>query len=149
MDLLGIGVLIIGIVFAVVAIFLIRTLNNLANVLHGVNKTVDTLPDHLEGVMTQTSDILHTSQSTLSDVNDKLQALSPLFYIVGDVGDSSRKLTSSLADATRSMKKRTSIGEKTINEKDLSGLYGALAFGYYLNQRKKALKQAKPESQSA
>ncbi|WP_101841875.1 DUF948 domain-containing protein [Halobacillus sp. Marseille-P3879] len=142
MDFLGIGVFIIGIVFAIVSIFLMKTLNNLANVLNGVDKTVEKLPEQLDQVMTQTSDVLHTSNDTLADVNEKIKALSPLFYIVGDIGESSRKLTSSLVDVTASMKKNTENGETKVKEKDVSGLYGAVALGYYLTQRRKALKEA-------
>ncbi|MFG6146763.1 DUF948 domain-containing protein [Halobacillus sp. B23F22_1] len=149
MDYLGIGVLIIGIVFAIVSIFLIKTLNNLANVLKGVDKTVVKLPDQLDQVMSQTSDVLNTSNDTLADVNEKIKALSPLFYIVGDIGESSRKLTSSLVDATASMKKNTSSGETKVKEKDVSGLYGAVALGYYLTQRRKALKEAAAGSKAS
>ncbi|MCP3032203.1 DUF948 domain-containing protein [Halobacillus sp. A1] len=142
MDYLGIGVLIIGIVFAIVSIFLIKTLNNLANVLKGVDRTVEKLPDQLDGVMSQTTDVLHTSNDTLADVNEKIKALSPLFYMVGDIGESSRKLTSSLVDVTKSMKQNTSTGETKVKERDVSGLYGAVALGYYLTQKRKALKEA-------
>ncbi|MFC7063054.1 DUF948 domain-containing protein [Halobacillus seohaensis] len=142
MDYLGIGVLIIGIAFAVLSIFLMKTLNNLANVLKGVDRTVEKLPEQLDGVMSQTSEVLHTSNDTLVDVNEKIRALSPLFYIVGDIGESSRRLTSSLVDMTSSMKKSTSTGEEKVKEKDASGLYGAVALGYFLTQKRKAVKEA-------
>lgn len=142
MDYLGIGVLIIGIAFAVLSIFLMKTLNNLANVLKGVDRTVEKLPEQLDGVMSQTSEVLHTSNDTLADVNEKIRALSPLFYIVGDIGESSRRLTSSLVDMTSSMKKSTSTGEEKVKEKDASGLYGAVALGYFLTQKRKAVKEA-------
>ncbi|UOQ95514.1 DUF948 domain-containing protein [Halobacillus shinanisalinarum] len=149
MDYLGIGILIIGIAFAILSIFLIKTLNNLADVLKGVNKTVDKLPEQLDGVMSQTTEILNNSNDTLADVNEKVRALSPLFYIVGDIGDSSRKLTSSLADMTKSMKKSTKDGNSTVKEEDVGGLYGAVALGYYLTQKRKALKEAAATSRSS
>ncbi|MGI8313709.1 DUF948 domain-containing protein [Halobacillus mangrovi] len=148
MDYLGIGVLIIGIAFAIVSIFLIKALNNLANVLGGVRKTVDQLPDQLDSVMKETSNVLHNSNDTLSDVNEKIRALSPLFYIVGDIGESSRKLTSSLVDVTYSFKQGTHEGEKKINEEGWRGIYGALALSYYLMKRRKALKSIQLESQT-
>jgi uncharacterized protein YoxC len=146
MDFLGIGVLVIGIAFAIISIFLAKALNNLASVLKGVNKTVDQLPGQLDSVMKQTSDVLHTSNDTLGDVNDKIQALSPLFYIIGDLGQASREVSSSLVDATRSMKKKTGDGEHVVSEKGLSGLTGAIAFTYFLSQRKQALQELKPQS---
>ncbi|QAS53026.1 DUF948 domain-containing protein [Halobacillus litoralis] len=145
MDYLGIGVLIIGIAFAIVSIFLIKALNNLAKVLGGVRKTVDQLPDQLDSVMKETTGVLHSSNDTLADVNEKIRALSPLFYIVGDIGESSRKLTSSLVDMTASIKQSTHEGEQKINEEGWRGIYGALALTYYLSQRRKALKSVQLE----
>ncbi|SFK08188.1 Uncharacterized protein YoxC, contains an MCP-like domain [Halobacillus dabanensis] len=148
MDYLGIGVLIIGIAFAIVSIFLIKALNNLAGVLTGVRKTVDQLPDQLDSVMKETTGVLHHSNDTLADVNEKIRALSPLFYIVGDIGESSRKLTSSLVDMTYSLKQTTHEGEQKINEEGWRGIYGALALTYYFSQKRKALKAAQVESTS-
>ncbi|MCA1012256.1 DUF948 domain-containing protein [Halobacillus halophilus] len=148
MDYLGIGVLIIGIAFAIVSIFLIKALNNLANVLGGVRKTVDQLPEQLDSVMKETSNVLNNGNDTLADVNEKIRALSPLFYIVGDIGESSRKLTSSLVDMTHSMKESTHEGEQKINEEGWRGIYGALALTYYLTQKRKELKTARVGGQS-
>ncbi|WP_226581965.1 DUF948 domain-containing protein [Halobacillus litoralis] len=142
MDYLGIGVLIIGIAFAIVSIFLIKALNNLAGVLSGVQTTVDQLPDQLDTVIKETSGVLHTSNETLADVNEKMKAISPLFYIVGDIGESSRKLTSSLVDMTQSLKETTHEGEQKINEEGWRGIYGAIAMTYYFSQKRKALKSA-------
>lgn len=148
MDYLGIGVFIIGIAFAIVSIFLIKALNNLAGVLKGVTKTVDQLPGQLDSVMSETSNVLHNGNDTLADVNEKIRALSPLFYIVGDIGESSRKLTSSLVDMTHSMKQSTHEGEQKINEEGWRGVYGALALTYYLIQKRSALKTVQVKSQT-
>ncbi|MGR9048170.1 DUF948 domain-containing protein [Halobacillus faecis] len=149
MDFLGIGVLIIGIAFAIVSIFLIKALNNLAGVLGGVKKTVDQLPEQLDSVMKETTGVLHHSNDTLADVNEKIRALSPLFYIVGDIGESSRKLTSSLVDMTYSLKQTTHEGEQKINEEGWRGVYGALALTYYFSQKRKAMKAAQLETTSS
>ncbi|MBA2174955.1 DUF948 domain-containing protein [Halobacillus locisalis] len=148
MDYLGIGVFIIGIAFAIVSIFLIKALNNLAGVLKGVTKTVDQLPGQLDSVMSETSNVLNNGNDTLADVNEKIRALSPLFYIVGDIGESSRKLTSSLVDMTHSMKQSTHEGEQKINEEGWRGVYGALALTYYLIQKRSALKTVQVKSQT-
>ncbi|MYL34566.1 DUF948 domain-containing protein [Pontibacillus yanchengensis] len=145
MDFVGIGVLLIGIAFVILAIFLSRTLNRLSSVLKGVDQTVEKLPNQLDEVMKETGQLIHNSNDTLADVNKKIAALSPLFYIVGDIGESSRKLSSSLADATNSMKKDTKEGRETADRSDLNGLYGALALGYYFTQKRKTLKEMAQE----
>ncbi|MFC0524230.1 DUF948 domain-containing protein [Pontibacillus salicampi] len=141
MNLVGIGVLIIGISFFILTIYLAKMLTNLTNVLNGVHKTVDKLPQQLDDVMKETGDLLHQSSETLEDVNQKFAALSPLFYIIGDIGESSRKLTSSLVDATASMKKDTAEGRETADKTNLNGLYGAVALGYYFTKKRKTLKE--------
>ncbi|MBM7554163.1 DUF948 domain-containing protein [Thalassobacillus pellis] len=149
MDLVGIGVLIIGIAFIILAIFLAKVLVNLSKVLSGVNKTVQKLPDQLDDVMKETGQLLNKSNDTLADVNEKIRTLSPLFYIVGDIGESSRKLSSSLVDVTMSWKKTTSEGKETAHRQDLGGLYGAVALGYYFTQKRKALKDMTQERLSS
>ncbi|KGX87217.1 DUF948 domain-containing protein [Pontibacillus litoralis] len=149
MTLLGIGVLIIGIAFFILVIYLSKTLNQLANVLDGVHKTVDQLPEQLDSVMKETGQLLNKSNDTLEDVNTKLAALSPLFYIVGDIGESSRKLSSSLVHVTESMKQSTKEGKDVANNHNLNGLYGAIALGYYIMQKRNILKKSADEAAEA
>ncbi|MFB4162846.1 DUF948 domain-containing protein [Alteribacillus sp. JSM 102045] len=146
MDLLGISLLIFAIAFAVLVIFLIRALNNLSSVLSGIDKTVEKLPDQLDEVMKESGVVIHNSNETLLDLNEKMRALNPLFYILGDAGEASRKLSSSLADLTVSLKKNTEEGKEAAQKKDLGGLYGAAALIYYLTQKRKTLKELKEGS---
>ncbi|MFB5661319.1 DUF948 domain-containing protein [Alteribacillus sp. HJP-4] len=148
MDLLGIGILIFGIAFAVLVIFLIKVLSNLTKVLADVDKTVEKLPEQLEEVMNQSELVIHNSNETILDLNEKLRALNPLFYIVGDAGEASRKLSSSLVDMTMSMKRNTEEGKEETQRRDLGGIYGVLALGYYLTQKRKTLKEIKEGNQA-
>lgn len=148
MDLVGIGMLIISIAFALISIFLVKALNNLAKVLNGVNKTVDQLPEQLDSVFKETTSVIHNSNDTLEDVNEKIRALSPLFYLVGDIGETSRKFSSSLVDMTASMRQKTREGEKKVGQEGFRGIYGAVAFVYYLKQRRKELQSVQLESQT-
>ncbi|TQS76167.1 DUF948 domain-containing protein [Ornithinibacillus gellani] len=133
-----IGILLIGIACLLGAIFIAYALNNLAGVLGGIEKTVEKLPEQLDDIFKQTGNLIEESNHTLQDVNDKLKQLSPLFYIVGDVGNATRKFTSSLVDVTDSVKKKTEEGKDIADKNDLGGVYGAVALGYYwLKQRGK------------
>lgn len=107
MSLTGIGVIFIGIAFLVLAVYLAWTLNNLANILRGIEKTVEHLPDQLDDMFRETGTLINNTNDTISDVNEKLKTLSPLFYIVSDVGEMSRKLTTPLAKFSVSRKKKT------------------------------------------
>lgn len=131
MTLTGIGVLLIGIAFLILSIYLARVLNNTASILDGVSRTVEQLPDQLDDVLSETGQIIQSSNDTLADVNEKLGTLTPLFHIVGDIGESTRKLTSSVNDIAVSVKKKTdSIDEETRNKR-IGGLYGSAALAFY------------------
>lgn len=138
MDWLGIGVLIIGIAFAVLVLFLIKPLNNLGNVLFSVQRTTDELPHNIDLLTNQAKDAVQTSTETLANVNKQVRELSPLFYIIGDVGRSTQKLSSTLVDTTTTMKNNTEDGKNFTRSHNLEGLYGALTLGYYLLQKRKA-----------
>lgn len=141
MDLTGIGILLIGIAFLVLAIYLARVLNNLANVIGGIDKTVEQLPEQLDTILNETGNLIHHSNNTLSDVNEKLGTLTPLFQIVGDIGESTHTLSSSLVDVTKTAKKKMDKSDPTVQNKRLGGLYGSVALSYYLYQNRKELKK--------
>lgn len=147
MTLVGIGVLLIGIAFLILAIFLAATLNNLAGVLGGVDRTMEKLPKQLDNVMSETSNIIKESNQTLTDVNEKMEQLTPLFYVVGDVGNATRKLTSSFVDITDSMKTKSEAGKDIAEKNNLSGMYGTFALGYYWLKKRKQLKKEQAEGE--
>lgn len=146
MDLTGLGVLLIGIAFLVLAIFFSRVLNNFSKVIDGVEKTVEQLPGQLDTILQETGNLIHHSNDTLADVNEKLGTLTPFFQIVGDVGQSTRTLSSSLVDVTASVqKKMAKAGDEPTQDKKLGGAYGSAALGYYLLQKRKELKRKSPK----
>lgn len=145
MDLTGIGVLLIGIAFLVLAIFLARVLNHTASILGGIDRTVEQLPAQLDGILNETGNLIHNSNNTLADVNEKLGTLTPLFQIVGDVGETTRAVSSSLVNATASMKTKGNPNEELQNKR-LGGVYGSVALAYYAMRKKNELTKVKPTS---
>ncbi|HLR69298.1 DUF948 domain-containing protein [Virgibacillus alimentarius] len=97
MVVLGIGVLIFSIAFAVLVGYLSYTLYAMTKVIDGVGDTVEQLPDQLDTIFKETENILHESNQTLTDLNEKMRTLSPLFYAVEDVTEATRGFASSLA----------------------------------------------------
>ncbi len=141
MDLTGIGVLLMGIALLILAIFLARILSKVANVLEDVDKTVEQLPRQLDNLLGETSNLIHNSNDTLADVNVKLGTLTPLFYIIGDVGESTRTLSSSLVDISKSATKKLEGVDETVKSRKLCGFYGSSALGYYLLNKRKDIKK--------
>lgn len=143
MDLTGIGVLLIGIALLILAISLAQILNNIASILKGVDKTVEQLPEQLDNMFDETGKLLHNSNDTLVDVNEKLGTLTPVFHIVGDVGESTRRLSASLADLSKSASAKVEDGEPAEQTKKIGGMYGSTALGYYLFKKRKEKKDSK------
>lgn len=143
MTLTGAGVLLIGIAFLTLSIFLARVLNQTAFVLKGVGTTIEQLPDQLDGVLEETSNLIGNTNDTLSDVNEKLDTLTPLFHIIGDVGESTRKVTSSVNDFTVSMKGKLEATDEETRNKRLGGMYGLSALAFYSVGKGKELKKRK------
>lgn len=137
MDWLGIGVLVIGIAFAVLVLLLIKPLNNLANLLFSFQKTTDELPHNINLITDQTKNTLQSSNEALNKVNAQVKELSPLFSIVGDVGRATQKLSGSLISVSEKMKTKTADGKVYADRHNLQGLYGAMTLGYFLVQRRK------------
>ncbi|GKV68206.1 hypothetical protein NCCP2716_07040 [Sporosarcina sp. NCCP-2716] len=144
MSLTGLGVLLIGAGFLVLAIYIGRVLNGIAGTLGGVNKTLDQLPEQLDGVLGETGQLIRHSNDTLADVNTKLGNLTPLFQVAGDLGNTTRNLTASLQNVTESAKRKVEGADEAKRSKSIGGIYGTAALGYYAVRKGKALKQ--PES---
>lgn len=143
MDLTGIGVLLIGVAVLIIAIFVAKILNNIAGILKGVDKTVDQLPEQLNQMFDETGQLLHNSNNTLKDVNEKLGTITPIFHIVGDVGESTRRLSSGLVNLSQAGLNKSDLADPEKKEKAVGGLYGSSALLYYLFKKNKDAKESK------
>ena len=137
---LGIGVLVIGIALLILSFVLIKPLNNLANTLSSVQKTTDELPSKLNTITDQTTELLQNTNNTLADLNVKMAELTPIFQIVGNAGRASEHFSSSVVNTTRSLQESTGEGEDFTQRTGLKGITGGVALGYYLFEKRKALK---------
>lgn len=142
MSLTGIGVLLIGIAFIILSIYIAKVLNNTAGILKGVSKTIEKLPDQLDDVLLETGNLIKNSNETLSDVNEKISTLTPFFHIAGDVGESTRKIASSINDLSSTLKNKTVAVDPETKSKRLGGIYGTVALGYYAANKRKELKES-------
>lgn len=113
MTLLGIGVLIFSIAFAVLVGYIARSLYALTKVIDGVGQTVEQLPDQLDNVFKETSNVIHESNKALADVNEKMHALNPMFDAVEDVGEATHRFTSSLAEKRQKKEQEKANGERS------------------------------------
>jgi uncharacterized protein YoxC len=136
MGLLEIGVLIIGIAFGVLVLFLIKPIKKLTDVLENLKNTTEKLPESLVTITDQTTSVLQEGNKTIENLNDQVKDLRPIFEIVGDVGEASQELTHSTLQKTIALKQKTSDAVEFTNRKQYEGLFGLLSMIYYLSQNK-------------
>ena len=148
MDWLGIGVLIIGITFAILVIFLLKPINKLASILESLQKTTDHLPKVLDDVTSQASTVLQASNATLGNVNEQVSEISPLFHIVGEAGKAAEKLTSATLDKTTTLKQQTNGAKEFVTSKKYEGIFGLLSFLFFLSQKRQEISETMPKTKS-
>lgn len=140
MDWLGIGVLVIGVAFAVLVVILIKPLKKLGDVMENLKQTTDKLPAVMDDVTGQAQLVLNTSNETIGNVNQQVSEVTPLFKIVGDTGEAARSLTHSALQKSNSLKTKTTDAANLTRREKYQGLYGFLSFLFYLQQNKKEVK---------
>jgi uncharacterized protein YoxC len=106
------------------------------------------LPEVLDDVTHQASDILQTSNATLGNVNEQVNEISPLFHIVGDAGEASRKLTSAALAKTNVLKQQTGSAKEFVRREKYEGIYGLLSFLFFLSQKRKEIEETIPVTKS-
>ena len=142
MDWLGIGVLIIGLAFLLLVIVLIKPLAKITVVLNSLQKTTDTLPRTLTTLTEQTTTIMRTSNKTIENVNEKVTEISPVFQLVGEIGEASRVVTAKALNKTEAFKQQTSDTKTLTQRKKYEGLYGLLSLLFILSKNKEPLNKA-------
>ncbi|WP_252503041.1 DUF948 domain-containing protein [Sporosarcina sp. Marseille-Q4943] len=135
MDWLGIGVLIIGIALAFLTLLLIKPLRKLTDTLDGVRQTTDRLPQLVDDLSKQTTEVMQLSNETIANVNNQVKEVSPLFHIIGDTGEATRKLTLAALKKTNEIKTNTSHASDFTKRENYEGIYGILSFIFFLSQR--------------
>jgi len=138
---LGIGVTVIGVALLIISIILIKPLGKVSNLLDSLKVTTDKLPDTIDNVTSQATDVLHTTNSTINDVNGKVAELTPVFEILGDAGRASQKISLTAVEATDALKTNVIEGKHVNDKESLNGFYGLLSLGYYLYEKRKTIKE--------
>lgn len=148
MDLVGIGVILIGIAFIILAIYFSKVLQQIGNILKDVDETVGQLPKQLNGILDETGTLIQNSNNALADMNTKLENLTPVFQVVGDLGESTQTLTSSLVEVTSSVQQKGEHANPSEQNKRLGSIYGSAMLGYYFFKKRKESSHITPADPS-
>ena len=145
MDWLGIGVLIIGIAFVIVVIFLLKPIIKLASVLESLQQTTDRLPEVLDNVSSQASTTLQLSNATLGNVNEQVREITPFFHIIGNAGKEAENFTSAALNKTEAFKQQTAGAKEFVTSKKYEGVFGLLSFLFFLSQKRQDITDTMPK----
>ncbi|WP_174615436.1 DUF948 domain-containing protein [Virgibacillus ihumii] len=137
MDWIGIGVIIIGLAFLGLVFFLIKPLKNLTELFASLQKTTDELPDQVADITSETTSAISAGRDAINQVNKQMNELSPLFQLIGDMGNTTRGLSSSLIKVNTTMREKLE-NDSAIKRNNLEWIYGIMTLGYCIFQRNKA-----------
>src|SRR5699024_7195974 len=132
---IGIGLIIIGLVLLALVVMLIKPLTKLSSALDDVKKTTKDLPETVNSITVQVNDGLSTGLDTLQQINIQLKELTPIFYLVGDVGRTTQQLSSKMVTVVEDFEGNESTS--FASRKNLEGLYGAATLGAMIFQKAK------------
>lgn len=141
MNVAGIIVLIVGIVFAILVLVLMKVLLNVASTLKGINESVNKLPEQVEQGGAQVNDIFSQANDALTEVNKQIASHAPIVYIIANAGERARNESSSLVDMTMSFTGGSAQGTDVESRNNLGAVYESALAGYYLFQKRNALKE--------
>ncbi|MHA6253464.1 DUF948 domain-containing protein [Oceanobacillus sp. CAU 1775] len=139
MTWVGIGLIIIGIALLGLVGILIKPLMKATAVLSDIKKTTKDLPEKVDGITTQVNVALDTGVDTIQQINAQLKELTPIFYLVGDVGRTTHQLSSRMVTVVEDFERTEP--ESFASRRNLEGLYGAFTLGTMIFQKAKEFNQ--------
>lgn len=137
MTWVGIGLIIIGIALLGLVGVLIKPLTKATAVLSDIKKTTKDLPETVNGITTQVNEALDTGVDTIQQINLQLKELTPIFYLVGDVGRTTQQLSSKMVHTVEDFEQTEP--ESFVSRKNLESLYGAFTLGAMIFQKAKEM----------
>lgn len=136
MDWIGIGIIIIGLAFLALVVFMIKPLKNLTELFASLRKTTDELPDQVADITGETTDAIISGKDAIKQVNHQMNELNPLFKLIHDMVHTIRGLSSSLIQVNATMREKAA-NDSAIKRHNLEWIYGIMTLGYCIFQRKK------------
>ncbi|WLV25265.1 DUF948 domain-containing protein [Aciduricibacillus chroicocephali] len=143
MSLTGLGVLIIGIAFAIFAVSLGRTMLKTAALLKSSDVIVEKTPKQIYGIMDESSYSMRYGNDALADLNTKMHALTPLFYAIGDLGKSSESGALWVQRQAEKLNRESDKLDGETESKIGNNAYGSIALAMFLMKKRKELQRVK------
>ncbi|WP_338750731.1 DUF948 domain-containing protein [Bacillus sp. FJAT-52991] len=89
-----------AIAFFILVLNVSKTLKSVDKTLDSLSRTVDRLEGQMQGITSETAELLHKTNVLAEDIQQKAGQLNTVFYAVKDVGSSVQKLNQSVKNVT-------------------------------------------------
>ena len=126
-----------AVAFLILVLNVSKTLKSVDKTLNSLSRTVDRLEGQLQGVTTETAELLHKTNVLAEDIQQKTEELNTVVYAVKDVG-------SSIQTLNHSLKKVTTTIASTM-EKNQYKISQAVQWGNIVKQMVEKFKDKKEE----
>ncbi|GAF64266.1 DUF948 domain-containing protein [Alkalihalobacillus trypoxylicola] len=135
--LLYISALIVAVAFAILVIYLVRTLKSANKTLTHVASTMESLEKQINGITKETEQLLHRTNALADDIQKKSESLNPVFSSVKDLGQSFQQVNQSIQHVSNTITAKTNQQSEQIAQ---VVQWGQVALDFYekLKARKKA-----------
>ncbi|WP_068608758.1 DUF948 domain-containing protein [Paenibacillus swuensis] len=94
-----ISVTLIALAFTALVVYLILTLKKAMNVLDETNSALSDVRKAVNGITSESKQLIHTANEITIDVKDKIKAVDPLIETAHDVGEALHSVTNTVRQA--------------------------------------------------
>ncbi|NYF25446.1 DUF948 domain-containing protein [Sporosarcina sp. JAI121] len=101
MTFVHIGVFIMAVAFAIVAVFIAKLLLRISGVIGTIGQTVSNMESKLDKTVIELEQTITETNVTATDIEEKSLALNSIFYTVKHVGDSTSLISNGVAARTK------------------------------------------------
>ncbi|WP_100402080.1 DUF948 domain-containing protein [Bacillus sp. FJAT-42315] len=127
-----------AIAFFILVLNVSKTLKSVDKTLDSLSRTVDRLEGQMQGVTSETTELLHKTNVLAEDIQQKTEQLNTVFYAVKDVGSSVQQLNQSVKNVT------TNVASEL--EKNQHKISQAVQWGSVVKQMVDKFKERKEQS---
>lgn len=115
-GLLYIAAIIVAVAFAVLVVFLAMTLRASQRTLNNVADTLENLEKQVEGITTETTDLLKKTNQLAEDAQNKSAKLNGVFDGIKGIGETTKEFSDSLGNITRNISRTASESEEKASQ---------------------------------
>lgn len=129
---------VIAAAFAILVLYLVKTLRATTKTLENVSVTIESLEKQLQGVTRETEQLLKHTNDLAEDIRNKTAVFNPFFQSVKSLGDSVQRVNRSVENVAQNITKQA---ENQSNQVAKAVQWGHVAIDIYSKWKEKQGKE--------